>query len=376
MSKVARKIDLGISVYPEANDRFCEQKNYIALAKLQGYSQIFSTLHLPELPLESMLEYARNLSSVVTEHQMQLTLDVSATKVREIAQAESYINKIKDTSIDYIRLDYGFTEHDLKLLKDCLNVNGLVLNASTLSASEIDDFLEIITKAGFDMRNLKACHNFYPREETGLSMEFLIQKCQLYKKYNIPVTTCIASHTKPRGPLYAGLPSVEKQRYSSPGRAAAELMATGVVDEILFGDSFVSAEELSEVAAVIDSGCVELRIKMLSNKITEMERAIIVEQLHLARPDQAEFSIRSQSSREMASFAARVEARSPEPRIKYAVTIDNEKYLRYSGELQILLADLPEDERINVVGHIVSEDHDLVHMIKPGTTFRFQVVDE
>jgi len=372
---MTRKIDLGVAVYPEFDKvKFGDVEKYIILAKGHGYSQVFSTLHLPEFSLESMLDYARDLYVVTANNNMKLTLDVSAKKVREIAQSKKLAEAIADVSIDYIRLDYGFTEQDLKLLKDCFRVNGLVLNASTLSEQEIERFLEMITRSGFSIEDVKACHNFYPRSETGLSGDFMVHKCQLYKKYNIPVTACIASHTNPRGPLHDGLPTVERHRYLSPERAAAELMATGVVDEILFGDSFVSAEELAKVSAVIDSGFVTLGIK-LNNTITELEQAIILDQVHHARPDQAEFSIRSQSSRQMASFAAKVESRQAEHRVKYAVTIDNEKYLRYSGELQIALVDMPADERINVVGHIVPEDHELVDMIKPGTTFKLEVVD-
>ena len=39
-----------------------------------------------------------------------------------------------------------------------------------------------------------------------------------------------------------------------------------------------------------------------------------------------------------------------------SICISNERYLRYEGELEIVRRDLPEDERVNVVGRIVPDD--------------------
>lgn len=45
---------------------------------------------------------------------------------------------------------------------------------------------------------------------------------------------------------------------------------------------------------------------------------------------------------------------------------------RYSGELQIILKDLPADKRVNVVGRIPKDKHILAAEIKPGKKFRFR----
>ncbi|MDP9751010.1 hypothetical protein J2S24_001500 [Thermoanaerobacter pentosaceus] len=36
------------------------------------------------------------------------------------------------------------------------------------------------------------------------------------------------------------------------------------------------------------------------------------------------------------------------------------------------MIDMPQDERVNVVGHIPEEEHILVDLIKPGTKFKFR----
>ena len=53
------------------------------------------------------------------------------------------------------------------------------------------------------------------------------------------------------------------------------------------------------------------------------------------------------------------------------ITIDNEKYLRYNGEIQIALQDLKADERVNVLGKVVDEEIPLLKYIVNDVKFRF-----
>lgn len=56
-----------------------------------------------------------------------------------------------------------------------------------------------------------------------------------------------------------------------------------------------------------------------------------------------------------------------------SVTIDNEKYLRYMGEMQILKVDLPSDERVNVIAKVVDEDLFLLDYMKGGDKMNFKL---
>ncbi|MFA7126753.1 MAG: DUF871 domain-containing protein, partial [Bacilli bacterium] len=60
------------------------------------------------------------------------------------------------------------------------------------------------------------------------------------------------------------------------------------------------------------------------------------------------------------------------PRRKMMVTIDNEHFLRYQGELSIMRQDLPCDARVNVIGEAIMSDY-LLENIRPGQQFRFMV---
>ena len=51
------------------------------------------------------------------------------------------------------------------------------------------------------------------------------------------------------------------------------------------------------------------------------------------------------------------------------VTIDNEKYGRYMGEIQVTLVDLPKDEKVNTITQIIEKDQTILPLIKAGNQF-------
>jgi len=372
---MVRRKDLELSVYPDNTNGISEKiTDYIARGGKLGYGGVFSSLHLPEVDLEYQIKYAKALSDIVKKAGMELTVDLSSHELRKILQSNEYTRIIKEAELDYLRLDFGFTAQDISDIRNKLGINGFVLNASVLSENEIVDMLEKVLSEGNDSK-LKACHNFYPRPETGLSMQFMIDKSLLYKELNIPVIACVPSLASQRGPLFKGLPTVESHRYIAPDRSAMELIASGYVDAILVGDSFASDEELKAIHDIVESKLLKIRVKLEEN-ISEQEKAIVIGSIHHARPDKAAYSIRSQATREMAQYGRDIPCRPVKSRDKYCITIDNRLYLRYSGELQIVTEDLPGDEKVNVAGYVIPEDTYLVKYIKPGSNFVLQEVNK
>lgn len=59
----------------------------------------------------------------------------------------------------------------------------------------------------------------------------------------------------------------------------------------------------------------------------------------------------------------------PVPRRAGRITIDNERYGRYAGELQMTLVDLPPDDRVNVIGEVIEEDVSLLRFVHGGRRF-------
>ena len=58
------------------------------------------------------------------------------------------------------------------------------------------------------------------------------------------------------------------------------------------------------------------------------------------------------------------------------MTVDNEKYLRYAGEIQLCRQELAADEKVNVVAQVITTEEDLVRQIKGGMKFKLQSMGE
>lgn len=58
------------------------------------------------------------------------------------------------------------------------------------------------------------------------------------------------------------------------------------------------------------------------------------------------------------------------------ITMDNEKYGRYQGEVQIVKRPLEADERVNVIGKVTEDSKELLKYIQAGTKFRFVGVED
>lgn len=57
------------------------------------------------------------------------------------------------------------------------------------------------------------------------------------------------------------------------------------------------------------------------------------------------------------------------------ITIDNENYMRYMGELQILKTNQKWDYRTNVVASVLQKDIYLLKYIKGGKKFHFNIIN-
>jgi len=366
---------LGISVYLQHGDPYLQQvEDYLSMAAQLDYKRVFSSIHLPEDDFDESLELLTNFVDMVAAHSLKLMLDVSAQELNHIVALPAY-RKLFHGRIHAIRFDYGPSIQTA--ISQCvqLGVESFVLNASTISGRDLNHVLTHLERIGQVRIQLSACHNFYPRPETGLSLAFMRSQSQMLTSHGIPVSAFIAAHDHPRGPLFEGLPTVERHRHMEPCLAAQELLSSGVISEILLGDPFAAQENLQSLRTTFLHRPVILRM-LFNADCSAMERTIALQQPHLVRPDSSPDVIRSWTSREISERGPDIEPGIPSPRDRYSVTVDNRGYLRYSGELQITLQDLSADERVNVIGQIIAEDQKLIRSIQPGMSFLLMDVSQ
>lgn len=352
----------GISVFVGMSYSLEENKQFIIKAKELGYSGVFTSLHIPEANYEKAIEEFKELASLCSRLNMNIIADISPRAFTYLGADMNNLKVLKDMGIYGVRVDFGFTPEEIASFTR--NPYGLKveINASTVSSK----FFSELHKFNPDYTMLQACHNYYPRLNTGISLETFKKKNEMLKKYGMKVSAFIPSLINKRGPIFEGLPTLEIHRFLEPQASAKELFALGM-DAVFFGDSIPTDRELRTVGGLSED-IIELRIETF--EACSIEKGIIFNPCHENRPDAAEDVIRSTNSRETLKKEDIINPYNNIERKVGYITIDNKDYLRYCGELQICKKILPMDKRVNVVGRVIEEDLFLMKYIEDETKFR------
>lgn len=325
-----------------------------------GVQTIFTSMHIPEDDPTDTLDSLKQITDKMTNYGMELMIDVS-TKTFEIyhVKKEDAREFFKELGVNSLRIDYGFTYKEMKELSKDFKI---VLNASTIN----DESSEELINVGFDLSEITACHNFYPRENTALGRDFLYKQNIYLREMGYQIQAFIPGDKEKRGPIFAGLPTLEEHRDADPLYAYLDLVQNFFVDEVLVGDIEMSAESLQRLDKWMDAEIVTLPIEQLN-----IEVPANFYQTHNNRQDEAADVVRASSSR-IDSADIEIEPENNNvPRPIGTITIDNDEYGRYSGEIQITKKDLPADERVNVLGIIKKSMIPLLMFIHGRTKFEF-----
>ncbi|MEW5550968.1 MupG family TIM beta-alpha barrel fold protein [Peribacillus frigoritolerans] len=331
---------IGISFYLQ--DPHTETQ--IIRATNLGVKRAFTSLHIPEEKGDLVKRMIR-LLKLAEDYGMEIHADVSLNTLDHLG-----INKFTDLwplGIKGIRLDDGF---DKEMVISLSKVFSLSLNASTLN----EDELLAVLGGGVEPESLIAWHNFYPRPETGLEEEFFHEQNRMFKKYGIPIFAFIPGAGSKRGPFHEGLPTLEKHRLMNPYAAGIELIQH--VEGVYVGDQGTEDNLLENLTAYKDLNILTIRV----------ESRLLQSGQYKLRPDVSQDVFRLQNTR----VTANVEPSNTAARSLGSITMDNDAYGRYRGEVQICKRDLGADHRVNVIGRVIEEDIPLLSLLKPGQTIK------
>ncbi|WP_340373507.1 MupG family TIM beta-alpha barrel fold protein [Peribacillus sp. FSL E2-0218] len=326
---------IGISFYLQDPDA----SNQIIRAANLGVGRAFTSLHIPEEKGElvgrmcELLKLAQTLG-------VDIHADVSLKTLDHLGIAE--FTDLAPLGVKGIRLDDGF---DMDTITALSKVFSLSLNASTLNEEELLAILE----SGIKPQSLIAWHNFYPRPETGLVEAFFHEQNRMFKKHGLPIYAFIPGSGSKRSPLHAGLPTLEKHRFMNPYAAGVDLLSH--VDAVFVGDQGTEGNLLQNLSSYESLNILSVR----------MESERLPSGSYKLRPDVSRDVFRLQNTRVTAS----VEPNHTVGRSLGAITMDNDEYGRYRGEIQICKRDLQADHRVNVIGRVVEEDLPLLAFLKP-----------
>ena len=350
---------LGISVYL-GSESIKEFEPYIQKVHKIGFLSIFTSLHIPEDDPSLYKERLQELGALASKYEMELMADISPKSLDHLGFTWDNVEGLLEWGVTGLRVDYGI---DDKIIAQISTKMKVALNASTLTK----EGLARMKDAGLRTKAVEAWHNFYPRPETGLDATEFIEINRWLRDEGLTVMAFIPGDGKRRGPLFEGLPTLEDHRDLSPFAAYLDLMKNGFVDKILVGDIELDEKSLEQFSS-FKNGTYLLHAEAAENDKSLLD---ILETTQTNRWDSARDCVRSMESREYGLIGTRpVVSFNTIERVAGSITVDNEKYGRYQGEIQITKRNLSADEKVNVVGRVIEQDISLLHYIRGGDKFQ------
>ncbi|WP_226527470.1 MupG family TIM beta-alpha barrel fold protein [Metabacillus niabensis] len=328
---------IGISFY--LNDPLAEQR--IVEACTKGVRRAFTSLHIPE-EKGDLVSRAKKLLKVARDHGMEVFADVSMNTPKHLGIQS--LHDLSTLGVIGVRLDDYF---DFDMIIELSKQFHIALNASII----LEEDIKALVANGIECERLIAWHNFYPRRETGLDDAFFLQQMTLFQRFNIPVYSFVPGRGEKRGPIFDGLPTLERHRDIDPFVSAVELYSHGIFD-VYIGDPDAGEDLLEELVKYDEDKIVPVRF----------HSSVFQEGIYRPRPDFARDVIRLMDTRKEEPVPQYNTVERP----RGSITMDNSGYGRYCGEVHITLRDLPADDRVNVIGHVHSEDIPLLSLLKPG----------
>ena len=313
---------------------------------------VFLSLHISE---EFGPDYCTRAEAVchwLAEAGYRIIADVSVKTVAQFGEPD-LVRLAKRLRVWALRIDYGFTEDETAALAAQLPI---VLNASTTTP----EAGARIAAAG---ELVMAMHNFYPRPETGLDSAFLLESTRALQQAGLKVLAFLPGDLALRGPVHAGLPTLEEHRGQLPSACYADLALRFGMDGIFLGDPELSAVEQGRIRRFQEEGVLSIPAQL------EPGREALYGRVFTCRVDSPAKLVRFAESREYSCFGGPAAAGPCEPRPRGSVTLDNDRYGRYAGEIQLLRADFPADPRVNVIGHVPEAAMLLADCIRRGGRF-------
>ena len=195
---------LGVSIY--FSTPFEENEEYLNRVSKYNVKYVFTSLQIPEENQVDQLNLLKKFIDLTNRLKMKLMIDISPQTFEKFGiKEDERIKFLKALDAKCVRIDYGFSMEEIKIFSENFEV---ILNASTIDGQFYDKGIEV----GVDFSSLIACHNFYPRKDTGLDKGWLVEKNKRLKSYGLKTMMFIPGDEVKRGPVFEGLPTIENHR--------------------------------------------------------------------------------------------------------------------------------------------------------------------
>ena len=357
---------LGFSIYPE---KASEEKilEYINQMALKDVKRVFCSFLQISPKDEALLSSYQRILQTCQDKGLEVFADINESLLLSLGWIDDPVAKARAFGLSGIRLDEF---EDKELLIQMVENNQefkIELNAST--GTYLLDFL-IDQKVSLD--NVTACHNFYPRKWTGLSIKRYQELSKVYKEKGIPLSAFICSDQAKDGAWEFDdhLVTLETHRDSSLIGQVKWFLADGLMDVLVLSTQFVESEEMTSLIQEFHANqeMIQLRVKV-DRKLTEVEKNILGYP-HTYRPDVSDYLLRSTMPRVVYKDEDNPPCEEVIRTQPGTVVIVNNLGGRYKNELNICLKYMNLDITNNYIGQIIDEDLDLLRGLEPGQSFR------
>ncbi|MFD2306282.1 DUF871 domain-containing protein [Enterococcus termitis] len=359
---------LGISIYPY-KEKQEETLAYIDLAAKYGFGRVFTNLLMIEKGQEdSVIDSLRTAIQHARSYQMEVILDLNPAVFDQLSISYHDLSFFKEMGATGIRLDSSF--------------DGLVESLITFDQTDLDlevnisndtYYLENVLSYQPNKKRIIGCHNFYPQRFTGLDYDYFIKCSEKYKALGLRTAAFVNSHEAKHGPhpYTDGLCTLESHRDLSIVLQAKHFIATGLIDDIIVANAFASEAELKALSQLLTN---QLQFDVVfAEGTTELEKDVVLNHQHFNRGDINSYSIRSTFVKLEYQTSDIPANNTAEQVVLGDITIGNNSFGQYKGELNIVKQTMPNQRgEKNVVAKISSDELFLLPYIKPWSKFQFR----
>lgn len=365
-----QKKRLGISLYPgdKCTDEQCIA--YMERAASHGFDVLFLAMFMADEGRDELVKRYLPLTTRAKELGFEIHVDVNPAFLKQIGVKTSILQGGIDLSfftelkIDAMRLDMGMSDMEEAFLTK--NKEGVIIDLNGCSET---DHVGAVIAAGGDPNMLVGCYNYYPHAYTGLSLDYFVEKGRFWTDKKLRLQTFVTSQAEGSfgpWPVDDGIPTLEMHRNLPISVQTKHFMMMDGITDILISNCFATDEELAAMEAA-NTASVQFSLDLVDGLPAEQADRLKMP-LSMRFDCTGGYLVRTLESR---MNPLPVEPFNCVDVKRGDVLIDNTGYGQYRGEVQIALQDMPADPRVNVVAHIVPEEHMLLDYLKPNKSFGF-----
>ncbi|TCP28855.1 hypothetical protein EV207_11591 [Scopulibacillus darangshiensis] len=353
---------LGVSIFPHQST-YEKDINYLKRAHDYGFGRVFTCLLSVHGDKEAIIKELKDTILFAKGIGMEVIADISPRIFDELNISYKDLSFFKEIGADGIRLDLGYTGSEEAMMTFNKEDLSIEINMSN-STHYIDNIMDYRPRAS----KLMGCHNFYPHRYSGLAYDHFIACSERFKQYGLKTAAFVSSQAASFGPwpVTEGLPTLEEHRELPIAVQAKHLWATGLIDDVIIGNAYASDDELEQLSQ-LNREKFSFSAKLV-DRLTELERKIVLEEPHFYRGDVSDYLIRSTQSR-VKYRGHHFEPLNTRDINRGDILIENHLYGQYAGELQIALKPMKNSGKTNVVGQIAEDEVFLLDYLKPWDKF-------